>query len=446
MTTTSDSSPTAFRFPDLLLPRPEIDLHRWAVIACDQFTSDRSYWDEVAKIVGDSPSTYHLILPEVFLRTPVEELRVQSSRAAMREYVERGLFVEHRGPIYVERTVAGRVRRGLMLCLDLEQYEFSPGSQSLIRATEGTILERLPPRVRIREGAPLELPHIVVFIDDPECTVIEPIAERKASLERLYDFELMLGSGRLSGYDAAVPDLERAIDRGLRNLANPDTFARKYAPTGHRAVLQFAIGDGNHSLATAKTIWERTKASVRPDHPLRYALVEIENVHDAGVVFEPIHRALFGCKSDIIETLRALTGGAMHFRPCATIEDALAVVNRPWSSSPTPDQTVAVLARGQAGVLSFAAPTSPSTLGTLQPLLDRAQADQRFDEVDYVHGTDAVCKLAARDPRTTGLFLPALAKTELFKTVIADGVLPRKAFSMGHAIEKRFYLECRRLE
>ncbi len=289
----------AIQVPQILLPKAGTDLTKWAVIACDQFTSEPEYWRQVEQIVGDAPSTYNLVLPEVFLGTPQETARIQATRQAMQNYLNENLLQARDGFVLVERTMGGKTRRGLMLALDLEQYDFTPGSQSLIRATEGTILERLPPRIKIRQGAPLELPHILVLIDDPHCTVIEPLLEKRNALQPLYDFELMLGSGHLAGWLVAQPDLQAQVTGALAKLADPLDFSSRYGVDAGSGVLLFAMGDGNHSLATAKAIWEKMRAQAGPDHPSRYALVEIENVHDDGLSFEPIHRVLFDVKEDL---------------------------------------------------------------------------------------------------------------------------------------------------
>ena len=230
--------------PTVLLPKPGVDLTRWAVVACDQFTSQPEYWEKVANIAGESPSTYHLILPEIYLGTPSETEKLGAIQAAMHDYLQQDILQPHEGLILVERTVAGRTRHGLMLALDLDQYDFHAGSQTLIRATEGTIIERLPPRIKIRQGAPLEVPHILVLIDDPEQTVIEPLVARKNQLKRIYDVDLMLGSGHLNGYANEDPTLEQQVVSALERLAEPAHFQRKYGLTGDQGVLLFAMGDG----------------------------------------------------------------------------------------------------------------------------------------------------------------------------------------------------------
>ncbi|MCA1899553.1 MAG: DUF1015 domain-containing protein, partial [Chloroflexi bacterium] len=247
------------QIPEVYLPKPGVDLTKWAVIACDQFTSEPEYWAQVEKIVGDAPSTLRLTFPEVYLEKPGAEERIQSVQAAMRKYMDEGILQPREGFIYVERAVAGKIRKGVILCLDLERYDYNKGSSSLIRATEGTIVDRLPPRVKIRQGAAMELPHILVLIDDPQRTVIEPLGAAKSKFEKLYDFDLMLDSGHLTGY-AVSAEFENQIVEALRALAKPETFAAKYGIGKDQPVLLFAMGDGNHSLATAKAIWEKNKA------------------------------------------------------------------------------------------------------------------------------------------------------------------------------------------
>ena len=244
---------------DILLPKESIDPGKWAVIACDQFTSEPEYWQAVEEYVGDSPSTLNLILPEVYLEKEESKHRAQETQQTMRQYLEAGLLDSHQGFILVRRTALGKTRYGLMLALDLERYDYNKGSQSLIRATEGTIVDRLPPRMKIREGAVLELPHILVLIDDPQRTVIEPLAAKTDQLEKRYDFDLMLGSGHLEGYYIDDPHAESGVVSALEKLADPAAFRQKYGVGEDQDVLLFAMGDGNHSLATAKAIWEKIK-------------------------------------------------------------------------------------------------------------------------------------------------------------------------------------------
>jgi hypothetical protein len=427
-------------FPRILLPRPGTDLTHWAVIACDQFTSQPGYWQKVETLVGADPSTYHLILPEVFLGKPEETRRVQSTWQTMQTYLDQGVLQPVDGPIFVERVVDARKRQGLMLCLDLECYDFTPGSQSLIRATEGTILDRLPPRIRIREKAALELPHILVLIDDPANTVLGPIAASKNELKPLYDFDLMFDSGHLCGYQVNQPALIANLISALARLADPAAFQAKYKVGPEKGTLLFAMGDGNHSLATAKSIWEKVKKQVGMDHPSRYALVEIENVHDAGLEFEPIHRVLFDLKTDMHAALQAAFGERLHYTACRTSAEMFDRVDHTGG----PTQVFGACIAGNFGIYSVDAPAFNLAVGTLQAFLDDFMKNQSAESIDYVHGKDVLVQLASQ-PGNAGFYLPAMAKSDLFKTVIQDGVLPRKTFSMGEAREKRFYMESRRI-
>jgi len=429
-----------FQIPQILLPRPGIDLHKWAVIACDQFTSEPEYWEEVARIVGDAPSTFHLILPEVYLGTEQEAQRVASINRTMQAYLDAGLFVEHQGLFLIERTAAGKTRHGIMLALDLEHYDYNKGATSLIRATEGTILERIPPRVRIRSGAALELPHILVLIDDPERTVIEPLIAIKDRLQKLYDFELMLGSGHLRGYFSPEPGLQAQVTAALMRLADPAHFAQKYGLEPDRPVLLFAMGDGNHSLATAKAIWESVKEQVGMDHPARYALVEVENIHDEGLEFEPIHRAVFDVRRDFVADLRAFYADRCHLVPCASQKAMRQIVD----TEQRREHTFGVITPAGHYVAYVADPPSNLPVGTLQAFLDNWGQRGGYGRIDYVHGADVVERLGSQ-PGNQGFYLPPISKSAFFKTVIVDGVLPRKTFSMGEAREKRFYMEARRI-
>jgi hypothetical protein len=430
------------QIPQIYLPKAGTDLSKWAVIACDQFTSQPEYWQNVAELVGGAPSALNLILPEVFLEKPGEADRIQQIQSNMRTYLDKGMLAPREGLIYVERSVSGKTRRGLMVCLDLEQYDFTKGSSSLVRATEGTIVERLPPRMKIREGAALELPHILVLIDDPLLSVIEPLEAAKKDLEKLYDFDLMLGSGHLRGY-AVSEKMEAQIVKSLRGLARQDVFAAKYSIGQEKPVLLFAMGDGNHSLATAKAVWEKMKPTVGMDHPARYALVEIENIHDEGLEFEPIHRVLFGVKKELGEALRQHFGNNLTTRRVA---DAQAMVEGVKKGS-APNQVIGWVMGGAEPayhLIEIANPVSNLPVGTLQTFLDAFLKEGGAGKIDYVHGEEAVGDLGTQ-PGNAGFYVPGMDKSELFKTVILDGALPRKTFSMGEAKEKRFYMEARRI-
>jgi hypothetical protein len=428
------------QIPDILLPKPGIDLCRWAVIACDQYTSQPDYWENVERLVEGAPSTYHLILPEVILGTQAEEARIPQIQSSMKAYLDGDIFQPFDGMILVERIVSGKTRHGLMLCLDLEAYDYSKGSRSLIRATEGTIIERLPPRMRIREGAPLELPHILVLIDDPEKTVIEPLVAQADRLPLVYDFDLMLGSGHLTGHYVNDRGLEQSVISALENLADPHCFRQKYQVGADQAVLLFAMGDGNHSLATAKAIWENIKSQVGMDHPARYALVEIENVHDRGLAFEPIHRVLFDVREGVVQAMQAFYQGPVRYTRMQGCEEMVDVVQ----NQSGPSHRVGLVMGEEFGVVEITQPISNLPVGSLQPFLDSFLKRGGASKIDYVHGEDITCELAAQ-PANVGFYLPAMDKSELFRTVILDGALPRKTFSMGEAHEKRFYMECRKI-
>jgi len=428
------------QIPQVYLPKPGTDLTKWAVIACDQFTSQPEYWNDVEKIVGNAPSTLNLTFPEVYLERPSGEERIQNIQATMRKYIDEGILQPHDGLVYVERTVDGKTRKGLVLCLDLEAYDYNKGSSSLIRATEGTIVDRLPPRMKIREGAMFELPHILVLIDDPNRTVIEPLRAAKSSLETLYDFDLMLDSGHLAGY-AVSDELENQVVEALRRLAQPETFAAKYGIDKDQPVLLFAMGDGNHSLATAKAIWEKIKSQVGMDHPARYALVEIENVHDEGLEFEPIHRVLFGLKKDLFADLEKTFGADFTYQPVASPEEMVKAVD----SAKGDRQAIGLVGGGKDfGVIEIANPSSNLPVGTIQAFLDVFLKEGGAEKIDYVHGEDVTVKLGSQ-PNNAGFYLPGMSKSDLFKTVILDSALPRKTFSMGEAHEKRFYMEARKI-
>lgn len=430
------------QIPDILLPKAGVDLHKWAVIAVDQFTSEPEYWQKVEAIVGSAPSTFRITLPEIYLEKPGEAEHIQSIQKTMRDYLDAGILEPRPGLIYVERTAAGKTRKGLMLCLDLERYDYNKGSTSLIRATEGTIVDRLPPRMKIRTGAPLELPHILVLIDDPQKTVIEPLGAAKDKLHKLYDFDLMLASGHLVGYAVDDQELENGVIAALRHLAQPETFTAKYGLDSDSPVLLFAMGDGNHSLATAKAVWEQMKATVGMEHPARYALVELENVHDEGLEFEPIHRVLFGLKTDIYAALEAAFGPDYTYTPLASAEEMLTAVNHGDPAR----QLIGFVGGGRGfGLVSLSNPRANLAVGSIQAFLDPFLKQANAEKIDYVHGADVTVRLG-QQPGNVGIYLAGMGKDELFKTVILDGALPRKTFSMGEAREKRFYVEARKIQ
>ena len=426
------------QIPDILLPKESIDPKKWAVIACDQFTSQPEYWQKVESYVSDSPSTLRLIFPEVYLGKQGEDVRLQQVLASMKQYLSADIFSHHQNLILVEREVDGKTRHGLVMALDLEMYDFKPGSSSLIRATEGTILDRLPPRIKIRQQALIEAPHILVLIDDAQRTVIEPLAARKDSLKKCYDFDMMQSSGHMRGYEVDQPELEARVITALGKLSTPDTFKQKYDLKEDKPVLLFAVGDGNHSLATAKSVWEKLKPTVGMDHPARYALVEIENVHDEGLKFEPIHRVLFNLKKDIKADLNKYFEGRISFE---RFDDKKALISKIALSNPKCHHIGLVSPDGYE-LVTIQKPTANLAVGTLQAFLDGWMKVGNAEQIDYVHGDDVVFDLGSH-PGNVGFLLPTLSKQDLFKTVILDGSLPRKTFSMGEAHEKRFYMECR---
>lgn len=423
--------------PEILLPPQGTDMYKWAVVACDQFTSQKEYWEEARRIIGDAPSTLDLILPEAWLGAQDEQERIARIKEKMQEYLHNGTLVKQpQGFVLVERTAAGNTRHGLVMALDLEKYDYSKGSGTLIRATEGTIVERIPPRLRIREGAAVELPHILVLIDDPEETVIEPLTAQTEKLPLLYDTDLMLGGGHISGRLVSGEKEIMGVLEALTALSDKAAFEKKY---GSKPVLLFAMGDGNHSLATAKANWEKIKATLpeeqREDHPARYALIELNNVHDKGIVFEAIHRNVFGIPGEklveaLLQKLREQNGGA-EIGP----EQAPAGGEK---------HVIPFYYGDKSGAFIVTEPAVQLAVGTLQNAID-AVLKELGGEVDYIHGIDVVKELA-RKPDTTGFLLPDMEKSELFPTVVYDGALPRKTFSMGEAAEKRYYMEARLLE
>lgn len=441
----------ALQLPALLLPRPGIDLSRWAVLACDQYTSQPEYWAQVEAQVGDTPSTLRLILPEVYLGAADEAERIKAIHAAMRRYLEEGVLRPQPPTLMrVEReTPSGRIRKGLMVALDLECYDFKPGAKTLIRPTEGAVVERLPPRMRVREGAPLELPHVMVLIDDPERIVIEPLFAEP--LENLYDFPLMANGGRVRGARIDHPMLVQWVVEHLTRLADPAAFAARYGVSPNEPVLLYAMGDGNHSFAAARLLWQQTKqAAPDPaailDHPARYALAELVNLHDEALEFEAIHRVAFNIQPNALLTALA------DF--CKAQDSDLTMLEYPsWTAARQAWQdlrrspgrhVIAFVAGARHGVLAIGQPRLTLPVATLQTFLDGYLSTQSGARLDYIHGEEALEQLGGQ-PGNIGFYLPALAKDDLFRTVIRDGVLPRKTFSMGEADDKRFYLEARRI-
>ena len=414
---------------DILLPRQGTDMTKWAVVACDQFTSQPEYWQAVEETVGDAPSALRLILPEAALNAPDVEARISAVNAAMGKYLADGLFETlPESLLYIERVQSdGKIRHGLIGMVDLEQYDFTPGSGALIRATEGTVLSRIPPRVKVRKDAPIELPHVMLLIDDPEKTVIEPLTRASSDMERLYDFKLQQDGGRLTGWRLTASQTDAVAD-ALAGLCAPEEQERKYG-IRNAAPLLFAVGDGNHSLATAKQCYEDLKA-VTPESewaslPARYALVEVVNNHDDALQFEPIHRVVFGVEPEqMLEALKAYYPDTREGQGEGHV--------------------IAYTHAGGTGFITVPNPRVQLAVGTLQTFID-AYLKDHGGEVDYIHGDEVTDQLGSK-PGSIGFKLPAMGKDQLFKTVMADGVLPRKTFSMGHAQDKRYYVEARKIK
>ncbi len=403
-----------------LLPNPATDLTAWACVACDQYTSQPAYWQEAEMLVGDKPSALRLVLPEIYLDEA--KTRVPKIHQTMQKYLQNGTLTPQvqNGFVLVERMAGEGARVGLVAMLDLECYDYRPNTKLPVRATEGTILQRIPPRLSIRRDAPLELSHVILLIDDTMQSVVEPLFEKRAALRKLYDFPLMMSGGHLTGY--AVTD-----DKDIQSV-----YAALDALQAQNDIL-FAVGDGNHSLAAAKSYWEELKQSLPPDalqnHPARYAMVEIENIHDDALIFEPIHRVLFGFDGDnLLDELAAYTD------------------RKGWSLGATQNgHSITMVYEGKEVQLSIADSGDPLPVGALQTFLDEWMQGREGLTLDYVHGEETARALAAQ-PNTIAFLLPALHKSELLPAVETLGALPRKTFSMGEAHEKRYYMEARKIK
>lgn len=415
-----------FRPADILLFNGP-DKTAFSVVACDQYTSEPEYWERVAQRVGDRPSALKMIFPEAFLKSRDFDRTIDSINRTMADYLSQGLFRECPGSfLYIERRQRnGKIRRGLIGMVDLEAYDYSVGSQSPIRATEGTVLERIPPRVKIRENAPLELPHVMLLIDDRKKAVIEPLAARKQSFEQAYSFDLMENSGHLEGYLLPAEECRRILSE-LAQGSDRESFEKTYGVQGmNKGVLPFAVGDGNHSLATARKCYLNLKEKLGEaalHHPARYALTELVNLHDDSLEFEAIHRIVTGVSPD----------------------DLLEAFGRHFDLSESGGgQRVSVVRNGAVRELFITNPSKNLAVGSLQEFLDQYTAE-KGGEIDYIHGEDVVKSLSAQKD-SIGFLLPSMDKNDLFQTVILDGALPRKTFSMGEACDKRFYFEARKI-
>ncbi|MDC7126834.1 MAG: DUF1015 domain-containing protein [Spirochaetales bacterium] len=432
------------KVPEIMLPEDSSLMDKWAVIACDQYTSQKDYWKKVSETTENTPSTLNLIFPECYLEEPEPEKRIEKINSTMKEYIDKNILSKpESGFILVKRDTPNvKGRWGLIAALDLEKYDFSKGSKSLIRATEGTIIERIPPRVKIRKNAPLELPHIMVLIDDRQKTIIEPLAEKSDSLKKVYDFDLMMNSGHIEGFRVdSEKDIEQ-IAEAISQLGSKETIQQKY---GNKDAFLFAMGDGNHSLATAKTIWENYKkentdleSKELMNHPSRWALVEIVNIFSDGIEFEAIHRVLFNIEPE--NFLNALeVSNNFNVIQKNNLDDVIADIEKQ-----TDKQLCGFTYSGGYGIIEAVNPTASISAGTFQEFIDNYLKDKPKASVDYIHGIDVTSDLGMKN-NNIGLFLPSIDKQSFFQTVIDDGAFPRKTFSMGEAFEKRFYLEARKI-
>lgn len=414
-----------FKRGNILLPK-NTDMTKWSVVACDQYTSEPEYWNSVREIVGSNPSTLNLTLPEIYLEESDVEERIKKINQNMEELVNMNFFNEYSDSmIYLERTQEdGKVREGLMGIVDLEDYSYEKGSQTLIRATEKTVIERIPPRVKVRENALLELPHIMILIDDEKKNIIESLKNKVTESDIVYDFDLMKNGGHIKGYLLNNETMDE-VDERLECLADKDYFENKYG-VKDKGILLFAMGDGNHSLATAKACYENLKKEIGEkalSSKSRYALVELVNLHSDALEFEAINRVIFNTDKDkLLNSLKEYytinkEGNGQEFRVVTdSIDEAWYIEN----------------------------PKSNIAVGSIQMFLDDYLKDN-VGKIDYIHGEYVTKSLASKD-NNVGFIFDAMAKEDLFKTVILDGALPRKTFSMGHANDKRYYLEARKIK
>ncbi len=403
----------ALHTAEILLPNRNVDLSKWAVVACDQFTAQPEYWERARAVAGGAPSALNLVLPEVWLGE--SERRIPAIREAMHRYLSDGTLVSavKDGFVLVQRQTSAGVRPGLVAALDLDEYDYETGNPGLIRATEGTVLERVPPRAKVRAGASVELPHVMMLIDDPGMTVIEPLLDSTDALRQLYDFDLMLSGGHIRGWAVEGADAAKVSEAVDALLEKSDG-------------LLYAVGDGNHSLAAAKRCWKEISASLTPEerksHPARFALVELVNLACPALVFEPIHRALFGVQ------------------PEALMAEYRAYLAENGADEGGGDDLIAF--DGAGNEWRFKSTEHPLRL--LQAFLDGYLARHPEASIDYIHGEDALRALVSR-PDTLGFMPRAFDKSGLFDFIRRFGVLPRKTFSMGEATDKRYYLEARKI-
>jgi len=407
-----------FKPANILIPAVN-DLRAWSVVACDQFTSDPKYWQQVEEAVGNSPSALRMIIPEAKLSEINTDEESKKINATMAEYLSDGIFDENRDAyVLVERTDSkGRLRRGIVGMIDLEQYDWIEGSATPIRATEHTVEDRLPPRVKVRESALIEMPHIMLFIDDPHNNVIEK-AEKG---ELLYDFELMQGGGHIKGWLAK--DAE-AVSQSFEQLEDAETIIEKYGVV--QSPVIFAMGDGNHSIAAAKKYWNSVKSGLTAEeaekHPARYALAEVLNIHDTAVEFLPIHKVVFNTDAESF-----ISSAKQYLNICESGNREITLITEKGSET---------------------LKTSGYTIGEMIDSCERFCAEyvkEHGGYIDYIHG-DEECVGFASKHGNAGILLPRMEKSELFTSVMKSGPFPKKSFSIGEGRDKRYYLECRKIK
>ena len=413
-----------FTTADILIPKNE-NMEKWCVVACDQYTSEPSYWSEVESIVGDNPSTLRLTLPEIYLEDDDVSERIKKINETMSNYLDEGIFKTlENSMIYVERTTLdGRVRKGIIGKIDLEDYDYNKGSETMVRATEKTVIERIPPRMKVRENALIELPHIMLLIDDEKKDIIDNLDKVVTKDEMVYDVDLMQKGGHITGYTLKDEDVNDILSK-LDALADKNVFEDKYG-VSDKGVLLFAVGDGNHSLATAKATYNKLKesnASLDVLNKARYALVEVVNLHSDALEFEPIHRVLFDIDTD----------------------DFMRELNKYYDINKTKmGQKIHIITKDIDDDFYIDNPKSNLAVGSIQLFIDEYLGNHK-GRVDYIHGDDVTRSLGKKE-NNIGILLPKMEKNDLFKTVILDGALPRKTFSMGHSYDKRYYLEARKI-
>lgn len=415
-----------FKRGNILLPK-NTDMTKWSVVACDQYTSEPEYWNDVEKIVGDAPSTLKLTLPEIYLEDENVSERIAKINSNMKALLDEDFFNEYKDSmIYLERTQSdGKIREGLIGVVDLEAYSYEKGAETPIRATEKTVIERIPPRVKIRENAPLELPHIMILIDDDKKQIIENLKNKVSEDDIVYDFDLMKNGGHVKGYLLNEETMDE-VDKGLKELADKEVFAKKY-DVNNKEVLLFAMGDGNHSLATAKACYEKLKETMSEEeylnNPARYALVELVNLHSPALEFEAINRVIFNTNPE-----KLLNSLKEYYQ-----------INKDGNG-----QEIEVITNDVDEKWYIENPKSNIAVGSIQIFLDEYLKNNE-GKIDYIHGEETTKNLA-KQSGNVGFIFEAMPKNELFKTVILDGSLPRKTFSMGHSYDKRYYLESRKIK